>query len=45
MVKNDQGRDSMIGNFESTASNVLPYDPVAKRKSAGDKRNYADVSE
>ena len=45
MVRNDQGPDGMIGNFgkfETTASCLLHYDPVAKRKSVGEKRNHAD---
>ena len=45
MIRNDQGTDGIIGNFETTSSRVLPYDPVAKRKSAGDKRNHENVSD
>ena len=45
MVRHDQGPIGMNGNFESTSSCALPYDLVAKRKSAGYKRDYAPLSE
>ena len=45
MIQNDQGSDSMIRNFETTVSCLLPYDPVSKSKSAGHKRNHASISE
>ena len=43
MAQNEQGLDGMIGNFETISSCSLPYDPVAKRKSAGDEWNHAGM--
>ena len=43
MVRNDQMSYDIIGNFETISSWLLPYDIVAKKRSARDKRNHADV--
>ena len=45
MFQNEQGPSGMLGYFEAIASFSLPYDPVAKRKSSGDKSNHENVSE
>ena len=34
----------MRNNFESTAAHILPYDPVAKKRSSGQKRGSAQIS-
>ena len=45
MLRNIQGTNGIISKFESVSSCLLHYDPVAKRRSSGDKRNHIDVSE
>ena len=45
MSRNDQEPYGAIGDFESTSSYLLSFDPVTKRKHARDKRNYASISE
>ncbi|KAL7557677.1 hypothetical protein ACA910_021100 [Epithemia clementina (nom. ined.)] len=34
----------MQNNFEAAAAHLLPYDPVAKKRSAGVKRGAANIS-
>ena len=34
----------MRNNFEATAAHLLPYDPVAKKRSSGQKRGSAQIS-
>lgn len=41
----DQAPHGKMHNFENTASYLLPYDPVAKKRSAGTKRGVAAISE
>ena len=43
-VKTDNGPGGMRNNFESTASHLLPYDPVAKKRAAGNKRGNGLIS-
>ena len=33
-----------LNNFEATAAHLLPYDPVAKKRSGGQKRGSAQIS-
>ena len=33
-VRTDDGPTGMCNNFEATATHILPYDPVAKKRSA-----------
>ena len=42
--KTDNGLQSMRNNFEATAAQLLPYDPVAKKRSGGQKRGSAQIS-
>lgn len=45
-VDTDDGPNGKRNNFEATASYLLPYDPVAKKRQAGAKReNEANVSQ
>ena len=34
-IKTDNGPEGMRNNFETTAAHLLPYDPVAKKRSGG----------
>ena len=43
-IKTDNGPEGMRNNFEATASHLLPYDPVAKKRSSGQKRESAQIS-
>ena len=43
-IKTDNGLEGMRSNFEPTAAHLLPYDPVAKKKSSGQKRGSAQIS-
>ena len=36
-IKTDNGLEGMRNNFEATAAHLLPYDPVAKKRSGGQK--------
>ena len=36
-IKTDNGPEGMRNNFEATAAHLLPYDPVAKKRSNGYK--------
>jgi hypothetical protein len=46
-VKTDQAANGLRNNFEATATHLLPYDPVQKKRvdHAGGKRNSADISD
>ena len=43
-IKTDNGPEGMRNNFEATAAHLLPYDPVAKKRSGGQKRGSAQIS-
>ena len=43
-IKTDNGLEGMRNNFEATAAHLLPYDPVAKKRSGGQKRGAAQIS-
>ena len=43
-IKTDKGLEGMRNNFEATAAHLLPYDPVAKKRSSGQKRGSAQIS-
>ena len=43
-VKTDNGPEGMRNNFEVTAAHLLPYDPVAKKRSNGYKRSSTQIS-
>ena len=43
-IKTDNGPEGMRNNFEATAAYLLPYDPVAKKRSGGQKRGSAQIS-
>ena len=43
-IKTDNGLVGMRNNFEATAAHLLPYDPVAKKRSGGQKRGSAQIS-
>ena len=42
-IKTDNGPEGMRNNFEATAAHLLPYDPVAKKRSSGQKRGSAQI--
>ena len=47
-IKTDQQQNGMKNDFELAATNLLPYDPVQKKRTqgvAGDKRSAADISD
>ena len=43
-IKTDNGPEGMRINFEATAANLLPNDPVAKKRSSGQKRGSPQIS-
>ena len=43
-IKTDNGLEGMMHNFEATAAHLLPYDPVAKKRSSGQKKGSAQIS-
>ena len=43
-IKTDNSLEGMGNNFEATAAHLLPYDPVAKKRSSGQKRGSAQMS-
>ena len=43
-IKTDNGLEGMRNNFEATAAHLLPYDPVAKKISGGQKRGSVQIS-
>ena len=42
-IKTDDGLEGMRINFEATAAHLLPYDPVAKKRSSGQKRGSDQI--
>ena len=46
LIRNDNGAGGKMNDFESSASFLLPHDPVSQMRSSSDKkRAHADVSE
>ena len=43
-IKTDNGLEGMRNNLEATPAHLLPYDPVAKKRSSGQKRGSAQIS-
>ena len=43
-IKTDNGPEGMTNNFEATTAHLLPYDPVAKKRSSGYKRSSTQIS-
>ena len=43
-IETDNGLEGMRNNFEAIAAHLLPYDPVAKKRSSGQKRGSAEIS-
>ena len=43
-IKTDNGLEGMRNNFEATTAHLLPYAPVAKKRSSGQKRGSAQIS-
>ena len=43
-IKTDNGLEGMRNHFAATAAHLLPYDPVAKKRSSGQKRSSAQIS-
>ena len=37
-IKTDNGPEGMRNNFEAAAAHLLPYNPVAKKRTSGYKR-------
>ena len=44
VIKTDNGPEGMRSNFEATAPHLLPYDPVAKKRSSGYRRSSTQIS-
>jgi hypothetical protein len=44
-VRTDAGVNGKMNDFEATASYLLPYDPVSKKRAAGNKRGVAAISD
>ena len=43
-IKTDNGLEGMRSNSEATVAHLLPYDPVTKKRSGGQKRGSAQIS-
>ena len=43
-IKTDNGPEGMRNNFEATTAHLLPYVPVAKKRSSGQKSGSAHIS-
>ena len=43
-IKTDNGLEGMRNKLEATAAHLLSYDPVAKKRSSGQKRGSAQIS-
>ena len=43
-IKTDNGPEGIRNNFEATAAHLLTYDPMAKKRSSGYKRNSTQIS-
>ena len=44
-VKTDNGPNGMRNDFEAAAAHLLPYDPVAKKRSSATKRDHSVISD
>ena len=44
-VKTDNGPNGKRNNFEKTAAHIIPYDPVAKKRASGTKRDISLISD
>jgi hypothetical protein len=44
-VRTDSGAGGKMNDFEATASYLLPYDPVSKKRASGAKRGMASISD
>ena len=44
-VRTDSGGGGKMNDFEATASYLLPYDPVSKKRASGAKRGIGSISE
>jgi hypothetical protein len=44
-VRTDKGPDGMRNDFEACVAHIVPYCPVAKKRTAGTKRGAAEISE
>eukprot|EP00957_Ditylum_brightwellii_P032936 2497568-Ditylum_brightwellii.AAC.1 len=44
LVKNNDGADGKMHNFEKTASFIIPANPVARHTTGDNKRGQAEVS-
>jgi hypothetical protein len=44
-VRSSKGPGEMRGSFEQTVAHILPYDPVAKKRTAGTKRGPGEISD
>ena len=42
-IKTDNGLEGMRNNFEAMDAHLLPYDPVAKKRSSGQKWGSAQI--
>ena len=45
LIRNDQGPNGKMNDFEASASFLLPHDPISLKKSTEKKRTGAEVSE
>ena len=44
-VRADKAEGGLSNSFEDTAAHLQPYDPVAKKRTAANKRDLADISD
>jgi hypothetical protein len=44
-VRTNKGLDGMRHNFETCVAHIVPYCPVAKKRTAGTKRGATEISE
>ena len=44
MIRQDDGEDGKMNNFEAAAAYLIPRDPIAKKHPTGAKRPSADIS-
>ena len=44
-VQTDDGANRMRSDFERAAAHLLPYDPVARKRTAGTKRSATNISD
>ena len=44
-VRSDRSANGLSNDFELAAAHIQPYDPVAKKRNASNKRNLADISD